>query len=170
MSDLTREKFLELNIDNLILNAEEKSYRGYEKIFCEYYKNTNNEIYKFLASICSINMVIEDNKVIYKPQYVSYDATTLTVEAIENKELEFLDNILNDIEDYLLKARISDFLFYRKKHNQYAECSIENFLKVKLENNQLSILIWNRIIDIINHSKLCKNEYLDNIKKLYIAK
>lgn len=166
MSDLTREKFLELNIDNLILNAEEKSYRGYEKIFCEYYKNTNNEIYKFLASICSINMVIEDNKVIYKPQYVSYDATTLTVEAIEDKELEFLDNILNDIEDYLLKARISDFLFYRKKHNQYAECSIENFLKVKLENNQLSILIWNRIIDIINHSKLCKNEYLDNIKEI----
>lgn len=166
MDDLTREKFLELNIDNLILNAEEKSYKGYEKIFCEYYQKTNNEIYRFLASICNINMVIEDNKVAYKPQYISYDARTLTVESIEDEELEFLDDILNDIKDYLLKARISDFLFYRKKHNKYAECSIENFLKVKLENNQLSILIWNRIIDIINHSKLCKNEHLNNIKKI----
>ena len=56
MSDLIREKFLELNINNLILNAEEKSYRGYEKIFCEYYKNTNNEIILIIFLFCFISL------------------------------------------------------------------------------------------------------------------
>ena len=156
---LTKEKFLELQIDDLLSNIEEKTYLNYSDVFFEYCKNTKNEIFQILYKICLIQMHITSNN------KVTYDNSMLyKIENISEIELKFFDEILESISDNLLKARLADFLFIRKKNHKYAKIAIDSFSKIKLENNYNSILIWSRIVDILLYMK-CKDENL--INKLY---
>ncbi|ACN83796.1 hypothetical protein BHWA1_01317 [Brachyspira hyodysenteriae WA1] len=156
---LIKEKFLELQIDDLLSSIEEKTYLNYSGVFFEYCKNTKNEIYQILYKICIIQMHITSNN------KVTYDNSMLyKIENISEMELNFFDEILESISDNLLKARLADFLFIRRKNHKYAKIAIDSFSKIKLENNYNSILIWSRIVDILSYIK-SKDENL--INKLY---
>ncbi|TVL61871.1 hypothetical protein A9X86_07695 [Brachyspira hyodysenteriae] len=156
---LIKEKFLELQIDDLLSSIEEKTYLNYSDVFFEYCKNTKNEIYQILYKICIIEMHITSNN------KVTYDNSMLyKIENISEMELNFFDEILESISDNLLKARLADFLFIRRKNHKYAKIAIDSFSKIKLENNYDSILIWSRIVDILSYIK-SKDENL--INKLY---
>ncbi|MDA0023343.1 DUF7380 domain-containing protein [Brachyspira hyodysenteriae] len=156
---LIKDKFLELQIDDLLSSIEEKTYLNYSDVFFEYCKNTKNEIYQILYKICIIQMHITSNN------KVTYDNSMFyKIENISEIELNFFDEILDSISDNLLKARLADFLFIRRKNHKYAKIAIDSFSKIKLENNYNSILIWSRIVDILLYIK-SKDENL--INKLY---
>ena len=156
---LIKDKFLELQIDDLLSSIEEKTYLNYSDVFFEYCKNTKNEIYQILYKICIIQMHITSNN------KVTYDNSMFyKIENISEIELNFFDEILESISDNLLKARLADFLFIRRKNHKYAKIAIDSFSKIKLENNYDSILIWSRIVDILSYIK-SKDENL--INKLY---
>ncbi|MEI0517541.1 DUF4209 domain-containing protein [Brachyspira murdochii] len=157
--NLTKDKFLELQIDDLLSSIEEKTYLNYSDVFFEYCKNTKNEIYQILYKICIIQMHITSNN------KVTYDNSMFyKIENISEIELNFFDEILDSISDNLLKARLADFLFIRRKNHKYAKIAIDSFSKIKLENNYDTILIWSRIVDILSYIK-SKDENL--INKLY---
>lgn len=147
--DLTKDNFIKLNIDDLLSTIENKNYITYSKLFFERLKDNNkNKIYQLLYKICSINMYIATNiKIIYE------NSCFFKVDNIQENELVFLDEILELLKDYLLKARIADFLYINKKNNKYAKIVIDNYFNCKLENNYDIILIWNRIIDIALYIK-----------------
>lgn len=147
--DLTKDNFLKLNIDDLLSTVENKNYITYSKLFFERLKDNNkNKIYQLLYKICSINMYISINKkIIYENSYF------FNVNNIQENELFFLDEILELLKDYLLKARISDFLYINKKNNKYAKIAIDNYFNCKLKNDYDIIFIWNRIVDIALYIK-----------------
>ncbi|MEI0608089.1 DUF4209 domain-containing protein [Brachyspira pulli] len=147
--DLTKENFLKLNIDDLLYTIENKNYLTYSKLFFERLKdNNNNKIYQLLYKICFIKMYTTiSGKIIYENTYF------FNVDTIQENELVFLDEILELLKDYLLKARIADFLYIKRKNNKYAKIAIDNYFNCKLENDYDVILIWNRIIDIALYIK-----------------
>ena len=170
MCKLTKEDFIKLNIDNIILKIEHKNYNNYKIKFFYEYQNSINEIYKLFYLICDISMEFIDNKVEYSYPYNNMlNQEKMDIQYFNQDEISFLKDILDLIKDNILKARIADILWIREKHTDYAYKAIEAYTKIKLSNEEINKMCWNRAIDISNaiknNNKKLKNKIVNTIYK-----
>ncbi len=165
MSELTKEKYLELKINEIIKNTEKKDYQTYSELFLSMFEKESfdkSEIYNVLYQICSTHMSLYPNDIT-----VCYTNYLIDINNIDENILLFLDNILDVIEDDLLKGRVADFLYLNRKNNIYAKKAIDSYLKINLEAN--TVIILHRVVDILKYNKESK-EILENIYNNIIDK
>lgn len=168
MCKLTKEDFIKLNIDNIISKIECKNYYSYKVKFFYEYQNSINEICKLFCLICDIPMELIDNKIEYSFPYNNiFNQEKIDIQYFNQDEICFLKDILDLIKDNILKARIADILWIREKHTDYAYRAVKTYTNIRLNNEKINMMCWNRAIDISNaiknNNKKLKNKIVNAI-------
>lgn len=123
-------------------------------------KNSLNLIAKILS--CTLDV---DSKNTFKPASTHEGNRSFIPDDLDEDELNYLSEILDYIQQPILKARIADILwcYHKPKNIQYARLAIENYISfdfVKFSANTYTF--WHRATSLAQSTK--QQNYLDKIK------
>jgi hypothetical protein len=82
-----------------------------------------------LSDITSMRMKLDSPEEPFGPMMVLHGGRTATVDDLEESHLSVLGDVLSDIADSELKARISDVLCFRKPDYRMADLAISSYLE-----------------------------------------
>ncbi|CAM4478711.1 MAG: hypothetical protein LEGION0403_FIIPPAGN_02839 [Legionella sp.] len=136
--------------------ASSRSCTEYWEIFAKAAKNENDLIYKdkleLLRDVTSYCFNFDDfSRNPFRPLFHFYqEGRSPLIEDLDDKKIELLSVLLEEVKDLELKARIADVLHFCKKKNrlQYAQIAVDSYLSC------------------LNNNSYPRYEYLDRVKRL----
>lgn len=130
-----------------------------------------SELFSLLGAITSLRLKPGSNSEPFAPVFVTHDSRSPTIDDIYDEHLIFLGEIVQDIIDPEIRARIADILWVRKRDHHMAELAINSYLESA--TNLEDIEQWPNCYDRIERAfrlgaSLGKNSGFLNIAVLYI--
>ena len=133
---LTKEDLLKSGWESVIAECEDKECVFYSSRFgtkareAEESDDTKGQrIFVLLASITSMYLKLDTPEEPFGPMMVFHDRRTATVDDFDEDQLKLLTEVVADISDPELRARIADVLWLRKRDYHMAELAIESYLE-----------------------------------------
>jgi hypothetical protein len=157
------EALLKINVDEIVSTSEKQDCLHFHFILKDLVQSnleSNNldiaSAYLLLNDITSMSFDHNIFSLGYVPMWSGPDGRTATIDDITDLDLQILENLILNLKNLPLKARISDVLWQRKKHNKWAEIAVESYFEIAkqkedidnwvdcYENFQRALLIANR--------------------------
>jgi len=131
----SKEEFKQIDWKEMISSLEGRTVDYfYERLFdkakeLEDQGNTKaSRAYRFLGDICSISLKDNDPSKPFQPQIVLPNGRTASIEDFSDEDLDLMNQLLKDVENSDLKARISDILWTKRRDHEAAETAFEAYL------------------------------------------
>lgn len=133
---LSKDDFDNSEWEKVVENSEKKECHYYSSAFfkkaneCAENKDlTGQEVFTLLGGITSMMLKPESFSEPFGPVAVLQGSRSAIVEDYNDNHLEILNEIITDIEDPEIKARIADVLWIRKKEYKIAQLAVESYLE-----------------------------------------
>ncbi|MGH9882758.1 MAG: DUF7380 domain-containing protein [Pyrinomonadaceae bacterium] len=132
---LTRDDFLQSRWETVIARSNDKE--------CNYYmshlwqkareaKDANDpkteELFRLLGDICSLNLKLDSPEQPFGPMMTSQQGRTAIPEDFDADQIRFLNDILPDVTDADLRARIADVLWSLRQDYKIGEMAVSAIL------------------------------------------
>ena len=133
---LTKSDFEEIEWEEIIKDSKSRECFYYSPLF--YSKaheieangdEAKSELFTLLGAITSLRLKPESNSEPFGPVFVTHDSRSPTIDDIYDEHLTFLGEIVQDIIDPEIRARIADILWVRKRDYHMAELAIKSYLE-----------------------------------------
>ena len=156
--DITRDDFLSSSWKTIVANCGDKNCFAYHSRFLDAARKAEEEgdanwsrIYGSLWYVTSLKLNLDTPDEPLKPLFLSRDGRTAIVEDFDDSHLQFFSDVLADVDDAALQARIADLLWLRRGDYRYGEIAVAAYLKSSeaLENFQH----WGSPADSIERSR-----------------
>ncbi len=128
--------FEALSWQNVINECTRKECNDYYSHFFTKAKETEaignekaQEIFTLLGAICSLFLRSENRDEPFGPMIILYNSRSAIIDDITNEHLVFLQEIIEEISDPELQARVADIIWIRKKDFKAAGIAIDAYLK-----------------------------------------
>jgi hypothetical protein len=151
---LTKADFDILRWEQIINACNEKECTSYmDKFFAkakEMETSGNDkaqEIYNLLGAICSFHFNPENKDVPFGPMLVMNTRRSAIIDDISDEHLGTLQEIISDIKDHEIHARIADVIWLKKKDFKAAGVAIDSYLEsaTNLKDHQWGLPCFQRI-------------------------
>jgi hypothetical protein len=141
---VTKEDFINSDYENIIKDAV-----NYNSYWGRLSKQAQNEIESgnkekgkvlwLLADICSFMLASKNTQEPYSPFMIMQGKRSAAPEDFIEEDIKFFEEIIEECNDFRLKARIGDILWIcnSKKNIKHLEIAIENFIQFPLDNDSL---------------------------------
>lgn len=130
------EKFQEIDWQGTLEEVEEQHVDKYHSIFFEKAEELENDgnsagsmAYRLLGDVCSMYINDDNPDDPFGPMAVTTNGRSAVVDDFSEDNLDVLDELLNDIEDPDLRARVADILWTRRRDYKAAETAFEAYLE-----------------------------------------
>lgn len=150
MSESRYQKDLWISVDDFrnsgwrdaLENAREESYCSYWQALSKAAQNANEateaekrKVLWLLADACSMMLKPESHQNPFRPMISSAGGRSALPEDFDDSDISFFENMLNEIDDVRLKARLSDILWLIRspKNVEHAKTAIDAYLQFSLE-------------------------------------
>ena len=127
---LTKDDFLNVDWLDAIANSERKDCYFYQKAFWEKIyiaKAAGNAreqaVFEILATVTNVGIISESNKELFAQDFQRFT----------DEQLSFLAEIVSEVSDPELQARIADILWVRQRNHHMAQLAISAYLKSATE-------------------------------------
>ncbi len=173
---ITKDDFLGINLDEILKDT--KYFHDYSSKFAdlceENFKNGDlkvSKVFYLLRDACSMTLKPKSTNEPYEAGCIVGDCRWAILEDFTEQDLEFFENILDEITDCRLKSRIADILWILKipKNIKFLGIAVNEYLKISLEPsslNQFKIDALERAIKLSQLSKITKNQYAEILNKI----
>lgn len=157
------EKFENYYNSSISLSLDQASYD-----FQKAGKNEHSKVLKLLSNISSMYLNPESIQDPFKPSIVDYEnnRSSFHVNMLSIADLDFMESILDDINEPVLKARIADLLwiFHPSRNHDHARKAIDSYIKIVINKHWFSGInnAWERAI--ILSRQIGDNKRLNLIK------
>jgi hypothetical protein len=144
----TKEDFLSCNLDEVLNEVEPKTYSNYSRklMDCAKIENTNNSLNKgkilaLLANVCNLILNPDSTNQPYQFLFVLEGYKSDIEDYLTESDLDFFDEILPEINDFRIKARIADLLWLLKtpRDHKQALSAIESYIKFPLDADKVLV-------------------------------
>lgn len=174
---LSIEQLLHVNINQVIDNFDKKTNQNYQNQFNQLAEKAKNEGNKegsqtwlLLAGITSMRLCASKSQNPFSPFFVMADCRSTIPEDISDESLDALSDLLPEILDVELKARIADLLWIRRRKPDFAYIAINAYLEsAKLLEDQTHWVDYEeRVERCLRLATLFRRktpEYFDSITK-----
>lgn len=137
---LTRSDFEQYRVNEVLArkkNTLNHVYLAYYSACGEqigHYRNIDNEIgvalFSLFHALSSMYMELVDPKNPLRPMWVMADGSqSTTPDDFSDEQLNFLAEIVQDVSEVNMRARIADVLWLRKRDHLFARLAFENYLE-----------------------------------------
>ncbi|MDH3359663.1 MAG: hypothetical protein OEL55_02230, partial [Desulfobulbaceae bacterium] len=133
---LSKEDFQKSGWEKILENSDKKECHSYGSEFfkkaneCAENKDlTGQEVFTLLGDITSMMFKPESFSEPFGPVAVIQGSRSAIVEDYNDNHLEILGEIITDIKDPEIRARIADVLWVRKKDYKMAQLAVESYLE-----------------------------------------
>lgn len=130
---LVKENFNKKQFDEIITSNGLKENYEYSKIFYQEMKNSEDNterlIYQLFGDITSYHLDLDSKGIPYGPYLITKDRRSPSIEDLNEEELSFLDDIIEEITNSEIKARVADVLWIRKRNYQKAMIACNAYLQ-----------------------------------------
>ena len=161
------------NQENLILTLEDFAECGWERVLADvdckgYYslysafsdaarraldegRETHSEVLKLLAAACSLVLLPDSSNEPFKPLFVLSNQRSLIPDDLTKADISFFAQLVDTIDDPLLKARIADLVWFLQKPRdvKFALASIDSYVLIPFDSNVTNhevLNYWKRAI------------------------
>jgi hypothetical protein len=173
--EITLEDFRNSNYEKIIKKASKKGLLYYSVLSKEAAKQIKQRNLKagkvlwLLADISSFMLHPENLQEVFSPFMIMQGRRTAIPEDFTENDLIFFESIVEECNDFRLKARIADTLWYLKRGFKYAKLAIENYLKFPLDPDSFHIDTKDSFERAIRLSITTnQNNFLEEIQNLLI--
>ncbi|MFY4859763.1 DUF4209 domain-containing protein [Aliarcobacter butzleri] len=141
---VTKEDFNSADYENII--KDQNNYQSYwtklskqAQVEIESGNKEKGKVLWLLADICSFMLTSENTQEPYSPFIIMQGKRSAAPEDLTEEDIEFFAEIIEECNDFRLKARIGDilWLYSKKKNIKHLEIAIENFIQFPLDNDNL---------------------------------
>ncbi len=142
----------------------------------EAFNNKNikqGKIYWLLAGACSMSFFPNTPHKAFKPSIVWGNQRSISIDDFEESDMLFFSNIITQIQDPKLQARIADIVWTRKKHNKYATAAIVAYCRIPLDSKSWKAeeyKCWQRAMTMAKYLGKAGISYIKNIEKTVYEK
>lgn len=172
--EITIDDFIGINIDNVTKNSETRTCWAYTDLFKNEVKlckiNSNEwKVFTLFEAITQFVINDEDNGQTFRPIYSKGHWRTVLPGDFTKNQLDFFSQILPNIHDPELVARISDVLWERRfgdKPYHFAELAIESYIssaELLLQSDKGQIFALERIERSITIAKIIHYKNLTGV-------
>src|SRR5690349_15464750 len=133
---LTKEDFMQSGFEIIVAQCDEKDCARYSSRFAarareaeEVGNTTAQGVFRLLSSITSLHLKLDTSEDPFGPMVVFHDRRTAIVDDFDENQLTLLSDVVTDINDPELRARIADVLWLRKRDYRMAELAISSYLE-----------------------------------------
>ncbi|MGR3177409.1 MAG: DUF4209 domain-containing protein [Candidatus Anammoxibacter sp.] len=154
---LTKDDLNNSGWQEIIEKCNDKECHVYSAVFFEKAKefenkkdHRNQEVFAILGGITSLMLKPESLSEPYQPVIVLKDSRSAIIDDFPNDIINFLSEILDDISDAEIRARIADVVWLRKRDYKAAEIAINSLIEsaTKLEDKEN----WTQFTDRIERA------------------
>lgn len=131
---LSKEDFNEINWQELIEQSDEKTCCSYSRIFYQEADEAGKQrdqkeetLYLLLGNITSIELDIQDPYQPFKPKVILHNSRSAIIDDIEDEYLDTFKEVIPDIIDPEMKARVADVLWIRKRDYQMGQIAAKAY-------------------------------------------
>ena len=135
-SELTKQDFEQCLWQKVIEESENKQCSTYsDNFFSKLHeaKENNNlkeqEMYALLASITSLYLDLDSREQPFKPKVVLQNSRSAALDDINDYYLDLLKELVPDIVDAEMRARVADILWVRKREHKMAAIAVESYIE-----------------------------------------
>lgn len=87
-----------------------------------------SRVYRFLGDICSMYLKEDNPNEPFGPMAVTSNGRTAALDDFIDEDLDLLNNLLEDVEDPDLKARMADIIWTNRRDHEAAETAFKAYL------------------------------------------
>lgn len=128
--------FQDIDWQSTLEEAEDQNVDRYQTLFFDKAdelenndRSSGSRAYRLLGDICSMHMKDDNPDNPFGPHIVTSNGRSATVDDFSEDDLEVLDDLLNDIKDPELQARVADVLWTRRRDHKAAETAFVTYLE-----------------------------------------
>jgi hypothetical protein len=170
---ITKDNFLGINLDKILKDAkyfDDYSFK-FANLCVENFRNGNlkaSKVFYLLRNTCSMALKPGRLNEQYEAGCIWGNGRSAILEDLAEQDLEFFENILDEITDCRLKSRIADILWILKspKNIKFLEIAVNECSKISLEPSLLNQFKIDALERAIRLSKITKNQYAEISNKI----
>lgn len=132
---LTRDDLLASGVEGMLSRADEPECFAYYSVFLAAERLLTSAadakqlaLVNLLVRVTGMHLDVQETSEPFLPNFVGPNGRTAIPGDLDDSELLFLEEIINDISDAELRARIADVLWVRKRDHKMARLAIESYL------------------------------------------
>lgn len=150
----TRDDFLQSGWETVIARSNDKEcndYRSHLWQKAREAKDANDpkteELFRLLGDICSLDLKLDSPEQPFGPMMTSQQWRTAIPEDFDADQLGFLNDIVRDVTDADLRARIADVLWFLRRDYKIGETAVSAYLEsaATLEDPEDWVASYDRI-------------------------
>jgi len=105
------------------------------------------ELFRLLGDICSLHLRLESPEQPFGPMMTSQQGRTAIPEDFDDDQVKFLNDVVRDVTDADLRARIGDVLWFLRRDYKIGEVAVSAYLEsaVALEDPERWVATYDRI-------------------------
>lgn len=133
---ITKEFFLQSGVENVIADCQDKECNSYSSQFsakaieAEQSGDVNTqEVFRLLSSITSMYLKLDSPSEPFGAMMELHDRRTSIPTDFDNSRLDLLHEVVSEISDAELRARIADVLWLRRRDYKMGELAITSYLE-----------------------------------------
>ena len=162
-----------INLDKILKDAkyfDDYSFK-FANLCVENFRNGNlkaSKVFYLLRNTCSMALKPGRLNEQYEAGCIWGNGRSAILEDLAEQDLEFFENILDEITDCRLKSRIADILWILKspKNIKFLEIAVNECSKISLEPSLLNQFKIDALERAIRLSKITKNQYAEISNKI----
>jgi len=177
---LTIDDFKNSDLENILKDPNHKHFyfsmsRAFSEATKKAFESKNIEqakIYWLFLDVCSLKFNTSNN---YQEPFNMCDicATrrSATLYNFNSSDLDFFEQILTDVEEVLLKARLADLLWIHRRKVQFALIAIDSYSQIPLDENSWKFdgyKCWNRVLQLSKLVNGGSGEWLNELESRII--
>lgn len=136
LDNVSKNDFIGSGWEKVIAECSERECRAYCLCFCKKAEEAKQsgdfkvqQIFILLGAITSLHLNLDSKTEPFKPMMVMHDCRTATIDDFNKTHLDFLNEIVREVTDAELQARIADILWLRKRCYRIAQLAITAYLE-----------------------------------------
>lgn len=133
---LTKNDFEEVLLEDVIKNCGKKECHNFAQLFFnkaeearEAGKEKSEEAFSLLGNITSMRLKPDSPTAPFIPMFAMTNSRTAIMDDFYDEHLNVLDEIVSDISDPEIRARIADVLWIKKRDHSMAKLAIKSYLE-----------------------------------------
>ena len=136
LDDLTKEDFFNAGWQDIISACEDKECAYYSSRFTARAREAEEtgdtkaqRVLMLLSSVTSMYLKLDSPEEPFGPMMVFHDRRTAIADDFDDNQLKLLGEVVADIEDPELRARVADVLWFRGRDYRMAELAVTSYLE-----------------------------------------
>jgi len=129
----TRDDFLQSRWETVIARSKCNDYMSHLWQKAREARDANDpkteELFRLLGDICSLHLRLESPEQPFGPMMTSQQGRTAIPEDFDDDQVKFLSDVLRDVTDADLRARIGDVLWFLRRDYKIGEVAVSGYLE-----------------------------------------